>query len=187
MAGVSTTMLNGSRCILKIGDLKIATAQAVNFSEQVANQFVRAMGSMGPVALEPLQYGASASLVIQKYSQDVLTGFGAPESPLKPAVLKDSKNPFAPGRLDGNSLNFFEYASPLHMLLATTFDVEVMAQQTAGGAYDKRVFILRDCRLTGYSTGVQANGLVSENINLFVRFLQEPEVEAIKNNIKGDA
>jgi hypothetical protein len=184
MAGVSQTFLTGTQCVIELGGLQIATAQAINFSENLANQFVTAMGAFGPIALEPLQYGASGAMTIQKYSDDVLKGFGAPESDKKPHTLQDAKNPLSK-RLDGNSLNFYEYSSPLHMMTATTFDIKIKAKSSPTSGYDVVLFILRDCRITGYSFGIQANGLVSENINLFIKSVQEPEVEPLKNNLEG--
>jgi len=179
MAGQISSFAKGSDLVIKIGDVNIAFCQSLSFSRNVTNIPIMSIGSYGPSALEPVDFSASGSLQITRYSTAILTPkdtkvFNRTALEL-PAVLP----PKVRGAVldtkfrDGNSLVSSIDFNPQLMLISQTFDIAVYERQLGTDLEmnntAKLMYTLKDCRATSYSFSFAPGQLLVENFSFVCR------------------
>jgi hypothetical protein len=184
MAGQLPAFLNGSQLVVRIGQLQLALAQALSFSDNMTHQDVGGLGAFAPYAIEPTQYLAQGSLVITRWSTalrdkitanlSALSGSGlTPVSgnDLLPQPLKGAQTSV---RRDGNSLLDGIQFNPRLLLLSTTFDIEVYQRSrnhtdissNAKTLNDELflTYVLKNCRLNNYGFSFAPATLLQETV-----------------------
>lgn len=189
MAGKLPSFVNGSAVLIKIGDVYVAYCQDLRFSRNMANVPVRGIGSYSVHTLEPVDYSASGSMSIMRYTTKIIEGTTDQSSPsrkvtgqtLLPANLQsvtlDKNSTTGIGR-DGNSLLVPYAFDPRRMLLSATFDIEVYERTPdatgqligaiSAGAGAK-LYTFENCRLTGYSFSFAPGQILSENVSFLAQ------------------
>jgi hypothetical protein len=169
MANMTNTILSGSMLVIKVGKLDFAYAQSLNFSERMNTQPVGGVGSYSYQTLEPLQYMASGSMVITRYSKKLIAGIvGSEETKIGnlPKSQISSEN-------DGNSLLDRTQFNPLNLLISSTFDIDVYLKATLTGATalvnatgysEQLLYRIKDCRLTNYSMSFAPGQVLNETV-----------------------
>lgn len=188
MAGRMANFLNGTECVIEIGNppIKVAELQMINFQEQVSNTLVYGMGDYGAISNEPLLYsGLGGSMRILRYSDTALElqgKNGLNGNALVTAVQQQGNSIHAAdlkSGQDGNSLAFTSSFSPAHLLLETTFDIKVYART---GASKELLYILRDCIMTGWSLGLAIGSTAAEDYSFICRAIESQTAEPDKAN-----
>jgi len=176
MANQIPSFLSGAKCAIKIGNVTVAFAQNLTFSDDMSVAPVGQIGSFQNQSLEPTGYLARGSITITHYSDHVLSAFTAAGAPA-PA------DTFAAGgsQRDGNSMLVKEFFSPAHMLLMRDFDIEVYERAVQGttgtGANVKLdvnktktlMYLIQGCRFTSYGISFSPGQLVNENLSFISR------------------
>jgi len=167
--------LNGSDCIIRIGERTLAYGSSISFSEDFANQVIGSLGSGGPLALEPTAYsGGSGSFTISRYAvkdAPVTTK----ERPKLGTASSDAKD---------NSFYSKNAFSPARILMDSTFDITI--NYKTGSGTQVAQYKLVDCLLTGFDISFNPGGISSENVSFECRLVidsaAEPEKEANNNH-----
>jgi hypothetical protein len=194
MSGILPSFLSGSQLVIKIGGQSLAFCQALSFSHNMSTAPVGGIGGASYHSLEPLQYSASGSLVVTRYSRDTLamngvatgtsgnplsTGAITPGVSSVPGVLArttNDKNAAGTITQGGNSLLMYKAFNPLMLLLSTTFDISVYTRSFATtGTEDadltqtEATYTIVDCRCTGWRTSLSPGGLMNETLTFIAR------------------
>lgn len=195
MAGKLPSFLNGSAVLIKIGDVYVAYCQDLRFSRNMANVPVRGIGSYSVHTLEPVDFTASGTMSIVRYTSDsfrllkdeniyekdsaqnIVMENGQPK--VAPAVRTNTPANLASAQMDknrdGNSLLSPYAFDPRRLLLSETFDIDVYQRGAdnntgvfgamATKAETSHIFQFKDCRLTGYSFSFVPGQLLTENVS----------------------
>jgi hypothetical protein len=178
MAGQLPSFLSSAKLEIRIGGSVIAYATSLSFSDDMSNVPVGGIGSFSYATNEPVGYLARGSMVITQYSDKVLSALkkvappvgstASPDSAL-PANLQTAKSNSAVR--DGNSMLIQEYFSPVALLTQRTFDIEIY-EKGASGTVDLKsqagvgaLYIIKDCRMTGYNLSFTPGQLLSESVS----------------------
>lgn len=163
MAGQIASFASGSNLAIKIGDVNMAFATNLSWSDDVAHAAVGGIGAFDYQALEPLQYLARGSFTLTRYgsqAHNAITSNGKGT----PARSVAGVPPTAAGNGgDGNSMLRGPHFNPSKLLLSRTFDIDVY-ERASDGSYGTKIFTVHDCRMTNYSITFTPGQLVSENI-----------------------
>lgn len=195
MSGILPSFLSSSQLVIKIGNTQIAMANAISFNDNMTLSPVGGIGNYQALALEPVQYAASGSMSITHYSQQAFAA--ANPGKLLPNALQSTTIPGDDSAThNGNSLLNKEFMHPLLLMISRSFDVDIyfknlqgdtaatlgIATPLAGGL----VYTLKDCRISGYSTGFVPGSLVQENIGfLCIRVIDHTSQGAAKASVQG--
>jgi len=177
MAGQISSFAKGSDLVIKIGDVNIAFCQSLSFSRNVTNIPIMSIGSYGPSALEPVDFSASGSLQITRYSTAILTPKDTKvfNRTTLPAVLppKVQDAVLDTKFRDGNSLVSSIDFNPQLILISQTFDIAVYERQLGTDRVMNNtatlMYTLKDCRATSYSFSFAPGQLLVENFSFVCR------------------
>jgi hypothetical protein len=181
------TFLNGTECLIEIGNpgVKVAEAQMISFQEQVSNALTFGMGDYGAITNEPLLYtGSGGSIRILRYSDTALQlqdKKGLNNNLLVTAVAQQGNVIHAAdikGSQDGNSLAFTTSFSPAHLLLESTFDIKIFVR--TGPSTAEPLYILHDCIMTGWSLAFAIGSQASEDYSFICRMVESVTAEPNK-------
>jgi len=156
MASQLAKGLNGSDCIIKIGEKVLAYGSSISFSEDMANQVIGSLGSGGPLALEPTAYtGGSGSFTISRYAVK-----DAPAPAV--GVTRPKTLTTAVGASKDNSFYNANAFSPARLLMDCTFDIII---EHKSGSKGTQHYKLVDCLLTGFDISFNPGGISSESMS----------------------
>ena len=175
--------LDGARLVIKVDGQALAFCEALSFSDNMASQMTMGIGSYSPHTNEPLVYSAQASLRVLRYTSAALgknvNGKQTPDMQGKLAAV--SKTPGVSRKADGNSLAHYNSFSPIRMLLESTFDIEVYTRTDAsGGVSDTPTYKMKDCLVSDLSIRFNVGSLVSEDINILCRIIEDKDERITK-------
>lgn len=182
MANKLPSFLDGARLVIKVDGKPFAFCEAMSFSDNMASQLTMAIGSYSPHTNEPLIYSAQASLRVLRYTKAAL-GESDNIAPMKSKVnaVSNSTGMTKDRASDGNSLMMLNSFSPVKMLLESTFDVEVFTRVGTGNTLSgKPTYIMRDCLITDLSIRFNVGSLVSEDVTLLCRLIEDNDERITK-------
>lgn len=167
MAGLIPSFASGASLVIRVGKTQVAHATSLSFVDDVTHAPIGGIGSYSYDTLEPTQYIARGSFVIQRYSGLAFTantnnGAALASPNLAPNTPRTAT---AAGAPDGNSMLWGSQFNPTSLLLSKTFDINVYEKATNGTFFDDPLFSIKNCRMTGYSIGFTPGQTVSESIN----------------------
>jgi hypothetical protein len=81
---------------------------------------------------------------------------------------------------DGNSMMMLNSFSPVKMLLESTFDIEVYTRVGEGNALSSATYVMRDCLITDLSIRFNVGALVSEDISIVCRLIEDKDERITK-------
>lgn len=172
MAGVKPTFVTGARCKVKVDGKTVAFATNLNYSVEVQHIPVEVLGAYEVIANEPVAYRVSGSFTVVRYTK----GPNATAAASDPTTTPGANSPFAMGAGAAGAKAAF---NPANLLLSETFDVEVFDRRDGNPANDGVSFSkVRDARMTGRSGGINARGLLEEQIN-FVGILHDDDIASV--------
>lgn len=199
MAGKISSFLSSAKLAIRLGEITLAYATNLSFSDRMAVAPVGGIGSFNPDALEPLQYSASGNMTITLYTGEAfnaLNAIGNGSATHRSALIpKRAQNHVEKTSTDkirsGNSLLSRNSFSPLHLLISRTFDIDVYERKGLGnfdpngGSADNMVntYHLEDCRLTTYSLTFTPGSLIQENIGFICLSITDATAETAKTEI----
>lgn len=177
-------------CSIKIGNAQIAYAQNLSFQRNVRHVPVMGVGSYSAHALEPVDYSASGSLTLTRYTSELISNrYGiTPPTGVLHGLNPENMDSHNPDSLrNGNSMIDAVSFNPAKLLISYTFDIDVYERGvddtgTAGGAavatasggnLFKHIFKFHDCRLTNYSYDFVPGQLLLENVDFVCRYIQD--------------
>ena len=177
--------LDGARLVIKVDGQALAFCEALSFSDNMASQMTMGIGSYSPHTNEPLIYSAQASLRILRYTSAALGGTkDGKEIPNMKAKLGSISGPTGAksGRnADGNSMMFYNSFSPVKMLLESTFDIEVYTRVSADTTLSASpTYKMKDCLITDLSIRFNVGSLVSEDISILCRMIEDNDERITK-------
>jgi hypothetical protein len=167
MSGQLPAFLNGSQLVIRIGDVQLAFAQALSFSDNMNHQAVGGLGAFSPHSLEPLQYIGQGSIVVTRWSSALKAALAANGATNFPDPIQ---NAVTSTRRDGNSLLDGVQFNPRLILISTSFDIDVY-QRNKQHSKDITAseliltYQLSDCSLTNYSFNFAPATLLQENVS----------------------
>lgn len=182
MANKLPAFLDGARLVIKVDGKPFAFCEAISFSDNMSSQLTMAIGSYSPHTNEPLIYSAQASLRILRYTKSAL-GESNSISPMKGKVRAVSQTPgLTKDRAsDGNSMMMLNSFSPVKMLLESTFDVEVFTKNGTNGELSASpTYKMKDCLITDLSIRFNVGALVSEDVSLLCRIIEDNDERITK-------
>lgn len=154
---------SGSSLAIEIDGSLVAYVNNFSWSDDVAHAAVGGIGSYSYDAIEPLQYAARGSFSLVRYGTtawDRITNL--------PSRALNTATAIGSNANDGNSMLRHNSFNPVKLLLSRTFDIGIYERQKPNlaivGDALKKVYNIRDCRLTSYSITFTPGQLVSENI-----------------------
>lgn len=183
MANKLPAFLDGARLVIKVDGKPFAFCEAISFSDNMASQLTMAIGSYSPHTNEPLIYSAQASLRVLRYTKAALgsTAKNIPNMQSKVDVVKSSTGMTKDRASDGNSMMMLNSFSPVKMLLESTFDVEVFTRVGEKNALsDKPTYVMKDCLITDLSIRFTVGALVSEDVTLLCRMIEDKDERITK-------
>lgn len=175
--------LDGARLVIKVDEQKIAFCEALSFSDNMASQMTMGIGSYSPHTNEPLIYSSQASLRVLRYTSAALGGTksGKEIPSMKANMDAVSKNGKSNRNTDGNSMMHYNAFSPVKMLLESTFDIEVYTRTSdVGGVSSAPTYVMKDCLITDLSIRFNVGSLVSEDISILCRMIQDNDERITK-------
>lgn len=191
MANRLPAFLDGAKLVIYVDDKQFAFCEALSFSDNMASQLTMAIGSYSPHTNEPLVYSAQASLRILRYTKAALGASNA-ISPMKGKVDAISKTNGMTGdrASDGNSMMMLNSFSPVKMLLESTFDIKVYTRTGEGktpvaGEKEPPVaptYLMRDCLITDLSIRFAVGSLVSEDVSILCRIIEDNDERITKSS-----
>lgn len=182
MANKLPAFLDGARLVIKVDGKPFAFCEALSFGDNMASQLTMAIGSYSPHTNEPLIYSAQASLRVLRYTKAALGG-SKDISPMKGKVeaVNSTAGMTADRASDGNSMMMLNSFSPVKMLLESTFDVEVFTRVGTNNALSETpTYIMRDCLITDLSIRFNVGSLVSEDVTLLCRIIEDKDERITK-------
>lgn len=178
MANQLPSFLSGAQLIIKLGNRNIAYAQALSFSHNVNLMPVGGIGSYGYHAIEPGQYSAQGSLVITRYSRELVENKKKVAKSYVPNPTKEDPTEKVAGKVvhGSNTLLLSRHFNPAMLLLSQTFDIAVYIRRHADGAASvvarerarltgPLMYTIKGCRCTSYSTGLNPGSLMTETMS----------------------
>lgn len=177
--------LDGARLVIKVDGQALAFCEALSFSDNMASQMTMGIGSYSPHTNEPLIYSSQASLRVLRYTSAALGGTksGKDIPDMKAKMAAVSKNGKSNRDTDGNSMMHYNAFSPVKMLLESTFDIEVYTRTNTSGN-DKTsaspTYVMKDCLITDLSIRFNVGSLVSEDISILCRMIQDSDERITK-------
>jgi hypothetical protein len=188
MSGQISSFLSGSNIVIRIGDTNVAYCSDLTLTRNVQHVPVYGIGSYSPHATEPVGYSASGSMRLARYTTAILTPDTASLNKLNRVAAGNEK--YVPDNLkgaildpkrDGNSLLDGIAFNPVRLLISSTFDIEVFEREhdinsVSFGKAGRGLFILRNCRLTGYSFNFAPGELLYENISFLSTEIEDKQV-----------
>jgi hypothetical protein len=179
--------LDGARLVVKIDGKPFAFCEAVSFSDNMASQLTMGIGSYSPHTNEPMIYSAQASLRILRYTTAALglkaLGRGdadIPDMKGKVNAIASTTGMTNDRASDGNSMMMLNSFSPVKMLLESTFDIEVYTRVGEGNALSSATYVMRDCLITDLSIRFNVGALVSEDISIVCRLIEDKDERITK-------
>lgn len=183
MANKLPAFLDGARLVIKVDGKPFAFCEAISFSDNMSSQLTMAIGSYSPHTNEPLIYSAQASLRILRYTKAAL-GESNNIDKMKAKVKAVSQTPgLTKDRAsDGNSMMMLNSFSPVKMLLESTFDVEVFTRTgtSASELSSTPTYVMKDCLITDLSIRFNVGSLVSEDVSLLCRMIEDKDERITK-------
>jgi hypothetical protein len=182
MANKLPSFLDGARLVIKVDGKPFAFCEALSFSDNMASQLTMAIGSYSPHTNEPLIYSAQASMRVLRYTKAAL-GESKSIAPMKGKIdaVKSSTGMTADRASDGNSMMMLNSFSPVKMLLESTFDVEVFTRVGEKNTLsDKPTYVMKDCLITDLSIRFNVGSLVSEDVTLLCRMIEDKDERITK-------
>lgn len=186
MANRLPAFIDGARLVIHIDEKPFAFCEALSFSDNMASQLTMAIGSYSPHTNEPLVYSAQASLRVLRYTKAALGG--TKNSATIPAMQKkidaiSKSNGMTGDRAsDGNSMMMLNSFSPIKMLLESTFDIKVYTRTGQGALSDGPTYIMRDCLITDLSIRFAVGSLVSEDVSILCRMIEDNDERITKSS-----
>ena len=179
MAGQIPSFLSASRVEIMIGGMRVAFAQNLSLSDNMATAPVGGIGAFNNHALEPLQYSAQGSLTITGYSDVVVNSLksGGSNSTL-PNPLADATpgNPTGGAGVggDGNSLLIGQFFNPALMMATASVDLLLLERITTPAGVitadnSQIIMTLKDCRFNNWSMNVASSAMVNESVSFICR------------------
>ena len=172
MAGLIPSFASGATLVIRVGRVQLAYASSLTFVDDVTHAPIGGIGSYSYDALEPTQYVARGSFVLQRYSNvahAANTAMGDLQSPKNtspnPARSLLSASVGTESVPDGNSMLWGLQFNPSNLLVGKTFDIQMYEKKSRDELGDIPVFTIKDCRMTGYSISFTPGQTVSENLN----------------------
>lgn len=175
--------LDGARLVIKVDGQALAFCEALSFSDNMASQMTMGIGSYSPHTNEPLIYSAQASLRVLRYTTAALgKTVEQKEIPnMKKELAAVSATTGSTRKADGNSLAHYNAFSPVRMLLESTFDIEVYTRtDTSGGTSKDPTYTMRDCLVSDLSIRFNVGSLVSEDISILCRIIEDNDERITK-------
>jgi hypothetical protein len=182
MANKLPSFLDGARLVIKVDDKPFAFCEALSFSDNMSSQLTMAIGSYSPHTNEPLIYSAQASMRILRYTKAAL-GASKDISPMQGKVdaVKSTTGMTKDRASDGNSMMMLNSFSPVKMLLESTFDVEVFTRVgEKNNLSEKPTYVMKDCLITDLSIRFNVGALVSEDVSLLCRMIEDKDERITK-------
>lgn len=172
--------LDGARLVIKVDGQALAFCEAISFSDNMASQMTMGIGSYGPHTNEPLIYSAQASLRILRYTSAALGGNKNDKKipDMKSNITHISQTTGSNRGADGNSMMFYNSFSPVKMLLESTFDIEIYTR--TGGTTNNLTYTMKDCLITDLSIRFNVGSLVSEDISILCRMIEDKDERITK-------
>jgi len=182
MANKLPSFLDGARLVIKVDGKPFAFCEALSFSDNMASQLTMAIGSYSPHTNEPLIYSAQASMRILRYTKSALGGSkDIPNMKGKVDAIKATAGQTKDRASDGNSMMMLNSFSPVKMLLESTFDVEVFTRVGEKNALSAvPTYVMRDCLITDLSIRFSVGSLVSEDVSLLCRMIEDNDERITK-------
>lgn len=181
MANKLPAFLDGSKLVITIDDKPFAFCEAMSFADNMSSQLTMAIGSYSPHTNEPLIYSAQASLRILRYTNRAVKGADTPD------VSKDIKpigntTGFGGSRAsDGNSMMMLNSFSPIKMLLESTFDIKIYTRTGINNQLSNQpTYIMKDCLITDLSIRFNVGALVSEDVSILCRLIEDQDERITK-------
>jgi hypothetical protein len=185
MANKLPSFIDGARLVIKVDGKPFAFCEALSFSDNMASQLTMAIGSYSPHTNEPLVYSAQASLRILRYTKAAL-GEAKNDKTIsamrgKIDAINSTTGQTADRASDGNSMMMINSFSPVKMLLESTFDVEVYTRVGEKNALSsKPTYVMKDCLITDLSIRFAVGSLVSEDVSLLCRMIEDKDERITK-------
>lgn len=183
MANKLPAFLDGARLVIKVDGKPFAFCEALSFSDNMSSQLTMAIGSYSPHTNEPLIYSAQASMRVLRYTKAALGDGKDNIDKMKSKVGVISKTPgLTKDRAsDGNSMMMLNSFSPIKMLLESTFDVEVFTRNgTNGELTTSPTYKMKDCLITDLSIRFNVGSLVSEDVSILCRMIEDNDERITK-------
>jgi hypothetical protein len=188
MANKLPSFLDGARLVIKIDGKPFAFCEAMSFSDNMASQMTMGIGSYSPHTNEPLIYSAQASLRILRYTTAALGDKLKNDQQISQMKTKidavKSTGMTKDRSSDGNSMMMLNSFSPVKMLLESTFDVEVWTRVNTAGTKDalssSATYVMRDCLVTDLSIRFNVGSLVSEDVSILCRMIEDQDERITK-------
>jgi hypothetical protein len=143
------------------------------------------VGSYSAHALEPVDYSASGSITLTRYTSELINQ----RHPITPPTgVAHGLNPENMDQINvdslrnGNSMIDTVSFNPAKLLISYTFDIDVWERQIqADGTTNNlgnHIFKFHDCRLTNYSYDFVPGQLLLENVDFVCRYIQDMQAVA---------
>jgi hypothetical protein len=176
------SFLDGARLVIKVDGKPFAFCEALSFSDNMASQLTMGIGSYSPHTNEPLVYSAQASLRVLRYTTAAL-GKKNNISPMQGNVnsISSTTGMIKDRASDGNSLMMLNSFSPVKMLLESTFDIEVYTRVGEKNTLSSApTYKMKDCLITDLSIRFNVGALVSEDISILCRLIEDKDERITK-------
>lgn len=180
--------LDGARLVIVIDEKPFAFCEALSFSDNMASQLTMGIGSYSPHTNEPMIYSAQASLRVLRYTtaalgQKALNRGDAniPDMKSKMDTISGTTGMTNDRASDGNSLMMLNSFSPVKMLLESTFDIKVYTRVGEGKKLSENpTYVMRDCLITDLSIRFNVGALVSEDVSILCRLIEDKDERITK-------
>ena len=182
MANKLPSFIDGARLVIKVDGKPFAFCEALSFSDNMASQLTMAIGSYSPHTNEPLIYSAQASMRILRYTKSALGESNSiPKMQGRIDAIKSTTGQTADRASDGNSMMMINSFSPVKMLLESTFDVEVYTRVGLANTLSATpTYVMKDCLITDLSIRFAVGSLVSEDVSLLCRMIEDKDERITK-------
>jgi hypothetical protein len=171
MAGQISSFLSSGKLIIRMGNLTLAHATNLSFSDRMSVAPVGGIGSFSADALEPLQYSSGGSMTLTVYTEQCYTALAA----------LNAQMPSRVARAEGNSLLTKNGFSPLHLLISRSFDIDVYERKGISATDGEELtYRISDCRLTSYSMTFTPGSLIQENVGFICMSISDTSIEPPK-------
>ena len=186
MANRLPAFLDGARLVIKVDGKTFAFCEALSFSDNMASQLTMAIGSYSPHTNEPLVYSAQASMRILRYTKAALGGAKNSanifDMKTKISAISPTTGMTGDRESDGNSMMMLNSFSPVKMLLESTFDVEVYTRTGDVKNPYYLTYLMRDCLITDLSIRFAVGSLVSEDVSILCRMIEDNDERITKSS-----
>ena len=154
MAQMKAGFITGANAKIKIGSTTLAYCTDVSYNIIVDTIPIESMGKYEVHSNEPVGYRVDGTLSVIRYT--------ARASSVNSKITDAAENGNAPQRITSTTnTNLQDHINPAKMLLAETFDLDIIEKATeASAAGQNQVFRVSDCRLTRRGSTLNKRGVL---------------------------